>query len=64
MMAVKVFSATKARDREALGEKITEFMRAAIAAGATCVDKQVLQSSDAEYHCMSVVVWLNVPDPA
>ena len=47
MLAVKVFSATKMRDREELGEKVTAYMRAAIAAGGTCVDKQVLQSSDA-----------------
>jgi hypothetical protein len=64
MLAVKVFSATKSRDRDELGDRVTAYMRAAIAAGGTCVDKQVLQSSDAEYHCISVIVWLEVPDRA
>jgi hypothetical protein len=64
MLAVKTFSATKSRDRDDLGDKVTKYMRAALAAGGTCVDKQVMQSSDAEYHCISIVLWLEVPDRA
>jgi hypothetical protein len=64
MMVVKVFSATKARDREELGDKITKYMATALAAGAKCIDKQVLQSSDAEFHCLSITLFLEVPDSA
>jgi hypothetical protein len=60
MLAVKVFSATKSRDREFLGEKITDYLRWS---KAICVDKRVVQSSDAEYHCISVVLFMVLPDP-
>lgn len=49
---VKVFSATKARDREELGEVITHWLRAN--PGMTIVDKVVMQSSDSEFHCLSI----------
>lgn len=64
MLAVKVFSATKSRDRDEMGDKVSRYMVAALAAGATCVDKQVLQSSDSEFHCLTIIVWLEVPDRA
>jgi hypothetical protein len=50
---VKVFSATKAREREELGETITRWLRAN--ADLEVVDKVVSQSSDDEFHCLSVV---------
>jgi hypothetical protein len=50
---VKVFSATKAREREELGETITLWLRAN--ADLEVVDKVVSQSSDDEFHCLSVV---------
>jgi len=50
---VKVFSATKARDREELGETITRWLRAN--ADLEVVDKVVSQSSDDEFHCFSIV---------
>ncbi len=50
---VKVFSATKARDREELGETITRWLRAN--ADLEVVDKVVSQSSDDEFHCLSIV---------
>ena len=54
-MKCKVFSATKARDRDVLGERVTEFLRKPEV--QEIVDKQVLQSSDSEFHCLSIVIW-------
>ncbi len=53
--AVKVFSATKAREREELGETITRWLRAN--ADLEVVDKVVSQSSDDEFHCLSIVLF-------
>ncbi len=50
---VKVFSATKAREREEMGETITRWLRAN--ADLEVVDKVVSQSSDDEFHCLSIV---------
>ena len=50
---VKVFSATKAREREELGETITRWLQAN--ADLEVVDKVVSQSSDDEFHCLSIV---------
>jgi hypothetical protein len=50
---VKVFSATKAREREELGETITRWLHAN--ADLEVVDKVVSQSSDDEFHCLSIV---------
>jgi hypothetical protein len=52
---VKVFSATMARDREWLGEKITDWMRAHPA--KKIVDHIVTQSSDAEFHCVTITLF-------
>lgn len=51
----KVFSATKARDRDGLGERITEWMKEH--PEYEIVDRDVLQSSDSEFHCLSIVLW-------
>ncbi|GEJ57826.1 hypothetical protein AMYX_25670 [Anaeromyxobacter diazotrophicus] len=48
---VKVFSTTLARDREALSERITQWLREN--AQLEIVDKVVTQSSDKEFHCLS-----------
>ena len=53
--AVKVFSATKAKDREDLGEQITRWMRAN--PNAKVVDKIVTQSSDSEFHCITITLF-------
>jgi hypothetical protein len=45
---VKVFSATKAKDREELGEHVTRWIRDN--PDAAIVDKIVTQSSDREFH--------------
>jgi hypothetical protein len=53
---VKVFSATKQRDREELGETVTRWLdknRDTV----EIVDKIVSQSSDSEYHCLSVTLF-------
>lgn len=52
---VKVFSATKAREREDLGENITRWLRANPA--LRVVDKVVTQSSDREFHCLTITLF-------
>lgn len=52
---VKVFSATRAKDREELGEVITRWLRAN--AGFEIVDKVVTQSSDREFHCLTITMF-------
>ena len=55
LSGVKVFSATKARDREALGEKVTNWLRGN--PSKEMVDKIVTQSSDAEFHCLTITLF-------
>jgi len=52
---VKVFSATKAKDRDELGEQVTRWLRAN--ADLEIVDRTVVQSSDNEFHCLTVVLF-------
>ena len=52
---VKVFTATKAREREELGETITDWLRQH--PNLTVVDKVVTQSSDNEFHRLSIVLF-------
>jgi hypothetical protein len=54
--SVKVFSATKWRDRELLGETITSWIAAN--PSVSIVDKVVRQSSDSAYHCLSIVLFI------
>lgn len=51
---VKVFSATKAREREQLGEQITEWIKAN---NVEIRDKIVTQSSDNEFHCLTITLF-------
>ena len=53
-IGLKVFSATKARDREVLGETITDWIRRH--PEFELVDKIVTQSSDDEFHCLSITI--------
>ena len=55
--AVKVFSATKAREREELGETVTRWL-ADQRGRREVVDKVVSQSSDNEFHCLSIILFL------
>ena len=52
---VKVFSATKAKERDDLGEQVTRWLRAN--ADLEIVDRTVTQSSDNEFHCLTVVIF-------
>ncbi len=52
---VKVFSATKAKDRDELGNRVTEFLRSF---KGQIVDCKILQSSDNEFHCLTIVLLL------
>lgn len=51
---MKVFSATKAREREELGERITQWLRENPA--LEVIDQAILQSSDREFHCLTIVL--------
>jgi hypothetical protein len=52
---VKVFSATKAREREELGETITKWLQDH--PNFKVVDRVVTQSSDNEFHCLTVTIF-------
>ncbi len=52
---VKVFSTTLARDREAMGETIGRWL--AEHPGIEVVSREVRQSSDREFHCLSITLF-------
>lgn len=52
--AVKVFSATMARGRGQLGERVTEWISKNRVTPLDCV---IRQSSDSEFHCISLIVF-------
>ena len=52
---MKVFSATKAKEREELGETVTRWLRSN--ADLEVVDRVVTQSSDDEFHCLTIVLF-------
>jgi len=58
---VKVFSATKAREREELGESVTRWMRSN---DVEIVDRVVTQSSDDEFHCLTIVLFYRERTPS
>lgn len=51
----KVFSATRAKEREDLGDAVTRWLRAN--PNLEIVDKVVTQSSDHEFHCLTVTIF-------
>jgi hypothetical protein len=53
--AIKVFSTTLARDREQMGENITKWLKDN--SNIEIVDKVVTQSSDKEFHCLSITIF-------
>ena len=55
---VKVFSATKAKEREELGTKITQWMRANPTYKVK--DTVVRQSSDNEFHCLTIILFFDM----
>ncbi len=52
---VKVFSATKARDRQNLGDRMTMWLEHH--PEVDVVDTVVTQSSDREFHCLSITLF-------
>ena len=52
---VKVFSATKAKDRDELGETVTRWLRSN--GDLEIVDRVVTQSSDDEFHCLTIILF-------
>jgi hypothetical protein len=52
---IKVFSTTLARDREVMGENITRWLKEN--PNAEIVDKVVTQSSDKEFHCLTITLF-------
>lgn len=52
---VKVFSTTLARDRETMGDNITRWLREN--GNLEVVDKVVTQSSDKEFHCLTITLF-------
>ncbi len=57
--AVKVFTATKAREREELGEVINRWIDDN--PGIEIVDHVVSQSSDNEFHCLTISLFYRRP---
>lgn len=53
---VKVFSTTLARDRENMGENITKWLKEN-QNSVEVVDKVVTQSSDKEFHCVTITLF-------
>ena len=52
---VKVFSATKAWEREQISDRINEWLETN--PGVDIVDKVVTQSSDSEFHCLTITLF-------
>ncbi len=59
---VKVFTATKARDRDALGENVTRWLSQN--PNVRVVEKRVTQSSDAEFHCLTITLLYEESSPS
>jgi hypothetical protein len=53
---VKVFSATKARERELIGDRINEWLDDT-SKQLEIVDTIVTQSSDREFHCLTITIF-------
>lgn len=58
---VKIFSTTLARDREVMGETITRWIKEN--PNAEIVDKEITQSSDKEFHCLTVTLFYKHKQP-
>ena len=56
---VKLFAATKFADRQILGETVTNWIAAN--QQLTVADVVVTQSSDAEFHCVTICVFYRLP---
>lgn len=56
---VKVFSATKAQDRDRLGETVTDWITRN--PNTDIVHTEVTQSSDSEFHCLAITLFFKTP---
>ncbi len=58
MDGVMVFTATKAKERENIGDRITKWLRT----GPPKIirDVQVTQSSDEEFHCLTITILYSI----
>ena len=54
LKGVKLFTATKAKERESMGERITEWLRTSPPIDIR--DVKVTQSSDDEFHCLTITI--------
>ena len=59
LSGAKVFTATKAKDREELGAVLTRWIQDN--PRAKILDKVVTQSSDNEFHCLSITIFYELP---
>ena len=57
-IGVKVFTATKAKEREALGDAVTLWLQEN--PRARVVERCVTQSSDSQFHCLSITLFYEV----
>jgi hypothetical protein len=55
LLGLRVFSATRAKDRAVLGDVITDWIRDN--RDNELVEAVQLQSSDAQFHCVTIVVF-------
>lgn len=53
MNRVKVFSATMAKEREGLGEVVTEWIKGY---RGTVEEVRTMQSSDEAFHCVTIIL--------
>ena len=53
---IKVFSATKLKERDELGDRATRWITQK-GDSIRIVDKKVTQSSDSEYHCLTITLF-------
>jgi hypothetical protein len=60
LSGAKVFSATKAKEREELGENITRWLREH--PEFEILEKIITQSSDREFHCLTITLFYKVKE--
>lgn len=59
---VKVFAASKSVERGELGDKVTQWL--AENPGIELVEKEVRQSSDDQFHCLTITLFYRLSAPA
>lgn len=52
---VQVFTSTNREERDRMGERVTDWLRSQT--GIKLVDKVVTQSSDSEFHCLTITLF-------